>query len=63
MGKWFEVRQRAHAAVDEGVTPALALRAAKGGEVRCAFDLGRTHPGGAGTPCDPETRFDMASLS
>ena len=63
MGKWFEVRQRAHAAVDEGVTPALALRVAKGGEVRCALDLGRTHPGGAGTPCDPETRFDLASLT
>ena len=30
MGKWFEVRQRAHAAVDEGMTPALSLRVVQG---------------------------------
>jgi len=63
MGQWFEVRQRAHAAVEEGVTPALALRVVQAGEVRCALDLGRTHPGPGGAACDAETRFDLASLT
>lgn len=63
MGKWLEVRQRAYAAVDEGVTPALALRVVQGGEVRFGLDVGRTHPDSAGTLCDAETRFDLASLT